>query len=781
MENEHASWDSQHCVSNGFGPVGNFVDLCNDDSIVRNGASCSGSQPDFTEETKFACSQTDIEEEIQSQNFQSKHAQTLSHERSKAFVATVNMLRELKKSQRELLASKVPENRSKIFAHLARQSMDSKNVFVARDVRARATQGVIQVSSNDDYHTKILPLIASDVDNNTVSTLFEYIDVKYHGVRLFAKLLYGTFDTLPTQDIIDTHYRIAYKLATECFPIADTTIYDAATRQWIPRFKYNNNARADSLPMARQSTAIVWPHIVVHDPEELLRFWKVLDMRLTEHSPQFANPVDMSALRISSSRARLQSVFSHKSVPCRNCRVLVDGLANYESSDEECQTRPKYQQQPSKRQRVVTKCVCDDRGIVVQEGSVQPTSELRWNDHALFGAHILRWNTNVFSQQAKRLTTLEMLQLHSIIPVYADSERSRVVRFHSPVDAPNERDAIGYNVNDKQHSPFGRDILCKLDSNKFFTKILKMKTTVPFEAVDHIDLYRLCTDLIRKVGSPANLPLKLPCKQEIDSNNDDNKRDDHPYAHIVIHDIVCNTTKKRLYINVQGRGSKYCYLHGADHTEARIYFTIAIETFYVSVSCNDPSCQKITTSYFDWLIAKKEPSKKKKQIDEPKLTDEQKDLLNTKMYYVIPIDGDARTKLTRLSLNKEYTGPKTLSLALQQSLPSSSSSNSQRQCINSSYENEISEDDSDQELDHETQTWIPRRIVGASLSEKIAFINKRNARKRAKKSNQTIPTPITNRLASTEPFVEEVKLLKPTPISLERLEQWKNAPSKFLS
>lgn len=775
--NDHLIGNTAPAVHDGACARRDVIDLCSDHANVRSdegdakiplsqtSSICTQTQPMCSQFSQGA-SQHDADDDDHDPDAQ----RAITHSRSAAFDATVAQLMELHRAQQQLLKLKKSAIHGELFQHLAAEC--KKIVFAQSAVRARCSLGVLQTNSNSEYHDQILPLVAADVDNKIVNTVVENIDVKYHGVRLFVKLLYGTFDTLPSQELIDTHFRIAHKLAMECFPTEQKHLHNAVTRRWMPRLKYNNNARGDSLPMARQSVAIVWPHIVINDPNELACFWTTLDMRLTAHSPQFANPVDVCALRLSSSRARLQTVYSHKIVPCRQCRVPVDGLANYESSDEENQTRPIKSQHPAnKRVRTPIACICNNEGIIVQEGSVEPYCELQWDSNTS-QTYVLRWNAAAFSPQARSYNTVEMLRLHSIVPNTSHCQ----LPFFTPADAPSARDAIGFNVSHKLHSPFGRDLLCKLDENKFFSKILKMKTTFRLKAAEHVELYQLCLSLIRNVGASFSAPLKLPsalCKQEAEAGS----VVESPYAHLVIHDIACNTTKKRLYINVQGRGSKYCYLHGGEHDETiRIYFTISIDSFYVSVACNNPACQKTITSYFDWLSAKKDNPKKNVT---PNLTDVEMELLSKKMHYVISIEGDTRKKLMQLALNKNYTGPMERTFTLRNSEPPSSQSMRSRESDNL---DDDSMEDSDQEHDLETCVRIPRRLLDSPLEVKLAFINKRNTRKRAKHSTAT-QLSLPGRLAVTEPFVEEVNRTVRTnfdAVTAEQLRNWKNQPSKFL-
>ena len=711
----------------------------------------------------------DEDDEVQEQK-------ALLNQRTNAFEKTARTLRELANNERQKLKDKTPQQNGAIYAFLAKTCNDRSMMFNLREVRARAARGVIQVATNDEYHDLILKLAASDVDNNIVSSLTEHIDVKVHGVRLFVKLLYGTFDTLPSQDIMDAHFRVAHELALECFPGFRPEQDFAVTRQWVPRLKFNNNARGSTLPMARQTTAIVWPHIVIHEPNALACFWTTLDMRLTARNPEFPNPVDVSALKHATSQAKLQTVFSHKVVPCRLCQTAAEnGLADYESSDEENRMRPIAQRGP-KRARTPKTCECGNTRVRVQEGSVQPSCELRY-DHS--GTHppsirISRWN----SMSSKTHTTLSM---HSIVPTYMDSDGSRALRFCPPPDAPLERDAIGFNCSHKQHSPFGRDLLCALDASKFHVNLRKLKTTVRLKPSEHAELYQICTRLIRDVGAETNAVRVWPMKQD-----DDAKHEDSPYAHLVIHDIVLNTSKKRLYVNIQGRGSRFCYLNGSDHQDnaVRVFFTITLDTFHVSVFCNNAVCQSTITNYFEWIHAKQE-SKKKTAQPPPNISDSEMELLTKKMHYIVPITGNTRAKLMALALQKNYCGPSEQSLVLQEPIirqlsQHGNSMNNSQASSGSVGDDDMDEwEDSDQELDPDTCSILPRRLLSCTIEDKLAFLAAQNERKkRARKHEQQN----NSRLAATEPFVETIRRNTPRygVVSEQAMLAWKNAPSKLL-
>ena len=797
------SCDIKSCCSNGTCASHNPVPLRIHNGSVSNyepleDNDLTQTQPSSSSEKK---SQADVvSSDDDEHDDDADQEKALRNKRTHAFDETSKRLRELATTEREALAKKRPQESGKLYAFLANRFsklQQNQSMWTAGAVRARAAKLAIESTSNDEYHDLILAKVASDVDDCIVSTLSETVDIKLHGVRLFVKLLYGTFNSLPSPETIDSHFRAAHKLVMECFPSQNHEHHHyGVTRQWTPRLKLNNKSRTDMLPMARQSMAIVWPHIVIKDPNALMCFWTTLDMRLTAMTPEFANPVDVSVLRNGLERARLQTVFSHRVVNCRSCQTkVVDALAEYESSDEENKVRPIVRPPPpknNKRQQTPKPCECSDTLVRVQEGTVQPICELRRDAQAQ--TRILRWRNGAVrplpgEQPANPLSTHDMLDIHSIIPTQSDADNSQELQFHVPVDAPMSNDAIGLNANNQKHSPFGRDLLCALDRNPFHTKHEKSKTYKLMMRAEHAPLYKLCTELIRKVGSTPQTPSNFRFKQEL-KEVDETKQPSSSYEHIVAHNISCHTMRKRLYINVQGRGSRFCFLHNGHHdNDVRVFFVISLTTFHVTAFCNAPKCQRTISAYFEWIQAKHDP---KKTHDQPNISDDAMERLTTKMQYVVPIEGNTRKALTWLALNKHYSGPSEQTMALlnpqrQPLAPSQSSCAMSRGSSSQSSNNgndDMDEDDDEEEdqvIDKDTGLYLPSSLINASRDVKVAFLEARRERKKRKHQDKQHDQQHSARYSS---FVElnhgSRQTDKYASVTFDAWSCWGNAPSAFL-
>lgn len=682
---------------------------------VRNGSICRSASLD-------SCSNIVSDDEELSQESQASSTQaTQQHVEMEEANNFSNIAREIEDTQqeeREQFAHKQLEQTGRLYSFLqasnnAKTSSSHSNLN-QRDIRARgACCQLMECDSNESYHTNILPLIAADVDANVVSTVVEYTDMKYHGVRLFAKLCYESFEELPSPNVIERQLRSAHTLVVECFPDMQKSLVVGVVRKWNAHLRYNNYAKTTAKPLLRCALAIVWPHIVVRDPNELWCFLATLNMRLTALNPEFANPVDASVLLMAQSRASLQTVFSHKVVNCKHCRVLSQQIGEYESSDEEHQTHDKSTSTTTHRwERKSEPCLCNGSKRKIKESAVSVMCDL-----VLCATNQQPLVTNVDR------STIQSLKAHSIIPTDFDTDVSKSVMFKAPPDAPRTTDPIAWVTN--RRSPFGRDLLCAKDENKLQSKLMKLKTTHRLLPAKHIELYKLCTQLIRSVGSSSQT-LKQP---------------DGPYSSVVVQNIAINTSKQMLYVNVQGRGARFCFLHGAEHVaeDARVYFCINPNYYTVNVYCNNTECQKTITSYFDWMRKEHEnrmPNKKKKQkLDnefsnsEPNITKEARDVLCTKMHLEISIESNLREKLMFLALKKHYCGPKVPNLVLQPN-PTMAVQLEDRKL-------EFDPDSSsDIETDPELNVKLPRHLLHAPMTNKLAYLKRKHDRLDAKKEKR---------------------------------------------
>lgn len=670
---------------------------------------------------------------------QSEHGDEKNHEdegdddddENQSFEKAVQYAEETLQLDRERFALKKPERTGKLFEYLKmlaniRSPQEHQSL---RNIRARGACGtLIEAESNNSYHTDYLPILASDIDDNVISTVVEHVDMKFHGVRLFTKFCYDSFEGLPNQAMIQKHICVAHMLARECFPSLPSELYLAVAHRWTGHVRYNNNARNTTMPLIRCQLAMVWPHIVVHDPEELMCFYTTLNMRLTTLNADYQNPVDSSVLVMEKSRASLQTIFSHKVVNCKNCRTLSVQLADYESSDEDQITRDKFQQTSSANSRrrsgaqqqrhTKDDCVCKGSKLKIKES---PTVYL---------CDVVFCPT---TKEARLVTvdrsTLQSLDLHAIIPQQFDEDASKHLRFVRPEDAPKATDPIAWMPS--RHSPFGKDLLllCAHDNNKDLKALLKLtKTTERMLPAKNTELYELCTKLVRSVGSTPEA-----------------KQPNGAYANVVIQNITRNKSKGILYVNVQGRNARFCYLHGADHIaeDARVYFVIRPIYYSVNAYCNNPSCQTKITAYFDCMrkqhdrrLGKK--SKKAKVDDDNdaaffEIPEHDREMIRTKMHFEVSIESNLRDQLMMLVLEKHYNGPTIQAITLQQK-PAAAV---QLQDRKHDFDPDSS---SDMEDDVVLGVKLPRHLLDAPYATKCAYMQRKHAQIEANKEQLERPS-----------------------------------------
>lgn len=640
-------------------------------------------------------------------------ARTSIHNNASLHATFADVRKSMQKERNDFITKDSP-NQGLLYDYLKTQSTATSQVFNADSVRARGANGSsIVTRSNDEYHNKILPMVVSDIDNNIASTLCEYTDMKINHVRLFVRFCYGSVYQLPSDTLMQRHILMAHALALECFPNLKINgrTHEAVVRRWHPRIKYPNISSTTSPPMLRMAIAIVWPTIVLQNMDALVCFWSTLDMRLTAQCPEFANPVDFNCLRIDRARCRLQTILSHKTTNCAQCQTLNQTVGEYESSDEEHSIKPHSR---NMHQEVCSACQGTARKI--RESIVVPLCNV-YTDMQSGESHIMTVDNQ---------STTSLLHSHSIIPSFDDEQNSRDLVFESPHDAPSRDDVLANNCASAKYTPFHRELLCKLDANKFQSNLDKKKTTVRLNGTEHGNIFTLCTDLIRQVGyvQPKFDDLHLEQKTEVG-----------PYAFTVVHNVTFNQSKKTLYVDVQGRGARYCFLHGGEHDkDVRVFFCINVAYFNVTACCKHPQCFAKVKEYRDHAQsvakAKKNPNK---LINVLTLSDEEQSIIANKMTVDVPLE--VRDRLTVMTLGKHYCGLLPQRVTLQ---PCEQMQPSYVDVANMQFNNDM-DSSSDTEFDSQTGMKLPRHLLQASLLAKTEYVNQKRKRKLVHKDNLCEP------------------------------------------
>jgi len=663
---------------------------------------------------------------------------------------------ESKKRSREFLTL-APEKEGSMYAYQfnnyeisQRTIRDGNGVCCGRTAEGK----LVVTSSVEEYHHTILPKLANDISNKIICTMREVVQLRlsntpineifhkpslitHRGMRLFTKLHYGSFRTLPSNKLVLQHIEIAHTLARECFKdyfLSSSCETELFVRESPTHLKFpnrNSTITNKGLPMLRKYYILHWPNIVVYDANVIREFCTTLDMRLTRFSPQYPNPVDCSLLRPKSRLVSLYLVYAHKVVPCLNCSVLSHTMGEYETSDEEHACEP--QSSPSSSSSGLLCVQCKNTRKTVSPIFTQPFGYMGSVDNKL-----------VFTtyETTSLLTIDEHIRHFSIIPDASIADATSCsTPFYRPSDLPSSTDAFGFNCALTLYSPFAKDNIFDSDkNNKLLDKVLQMKTTVRLDAHDHPELFRLCATLIAQVGRFAptaqqdadtttpntTAPLPVLAHHEMQDQSIVG-----PYGHLAITTITMQSKKKMLYVNVQGRGSCYCMLHQGEHVpSARIYFVISPYFYNVSVFCNDSKCQKIIFDYFEKKRLEREINDGNKKnhteliarYNNLHFSEQQEEKLRS-MRFEISVESGLREPLLKYAFNENYCGLKTNVVKLHPCATNNTDAKTTASTFTA---------DETCTLDPSIGLVIPLRYHQSSLREKLAYLVSQSKQRKKK-------------------------------------------------
>jgi len=426
--------------------------------------------------------------------------------------------------------AKHSESEGLIAAYCQKLQKETYPVIIAKT----ATLKEIRIPSTDYWHTEMLPRLASDLDKGILSTLVERPKIETDGVRLCVRLRYCTFVEL-NESAQERHLRIAADLAMECFPNQDPTSYTMyVAASTTGKITYHRHRPQECLHMCSYSFQLIWPAMPVIRQSRFLRlFWMALDLRIRKQDAFYANVVDHRVYHPKDNTARLQALYAHKSTPCIPCRDFandgrnVEEIGDYESSmddDNEDMYRGRSE---------AGLCDCT-KGKKIAPYSYDLHEIFRRNEQNT------EWEieqTNFNETKGEReVSTLEKLRNMSIVP----SRENRIgpdIVFHIPSDSPDLHDtsvAI-------QDSP-------KVFEHNEQKTLQRQRSSELVDRQQHPEVYTLCDNVIRLVSPPI-------------------------YTDLVSQRVTLQHKSKMIFVDVQGRNRRYCFLHGGEHHKS-IYFII---------------------------------------------------------------------------------------------------------------------------------------------------------------------------------------------------------------
>jgi len=642
------------------------------------------------------------EEEEQQRTALREHV-TLEHVKEE-YYRWANSLIEMTRYARTKLRAKRAEVNGSLFKY--HQQCKTKKSYVEEKLAFTSTSGWI-ATTPIQYRTRYLPCIANDVDANIITSLVECVAIqgKFKSVKLCAKLNYGSFVRLPSEEELTQHICVAWRLAHECFPIQAKSHPGISDAVYVctstPKLKYTNDSKRDKIPMLRTTVQLVWPCISVHDIHHLKTFWMTLDIRLGSQNAFFANIVDQSILK--KQHITLRALHAQKVISCRRCVESTKALVDYESSCDE-------HVEETNLQKNITLCHYCLAGKVVLPIVCKPFAYVHVSETALVANLSSCWeNPIVDTKSFAEKSTLEQLLTMSIVADNDEDGQSPLVPeledFQRPLDAPDWEEQLCANVASSQFGCKNHEL--GILYTQEMQPIRQLSTRVSNTRITpqtHPDIFQICNKVIHTIG-------------------------DGFYNYLIGADITINHTKNMIFINVQGKNQRYCLLNGANHPQNRIYFIIRPKMFVVSVHCYDKYCMKILALHAKWqqflqsVKRRKDPSKKVLSEPKERLTPEQEAKLQI-MRADISVASGWREPLYAI-LGLEYTGKKKNSMPLLASTtipPPSRDAHTYEPLI----------------MDAQTGMRLPRSLILSSLPNKLQFLKEN--RKDILGKNQVLST-----------------------------------------
>jgi len=495
---------------------------------------------------------------------------------------------------KEALNNKRTENESEFALyrnqHLRRNDIDDR-VLIGKCVASRKRNVFI---TTEEEREILYQCMANDLASTNIALTYSDVcelQAGKSGAVLHVKLKYRSVVGLVPDSSLDKHIRIAQELVAQCFP---QNTHDMTVLVSDPIVKLARTNPERSQPLLCKTMYLIWPYIVIHEIFPFIIFWKTLDMRISAQDPFYSNVVD--AHLVSTSQLRLRRAGCHRVTACKYCKVpkaqpiSSAACADFEFSESDISD---YEAPVAPLNR--TGSFSSSLSLSQQSNSrssenSRSQSPFQTCYHCIKGKVVSAYevlhsygyvsdNTNVINKRFfDTMPMLEQLQYSCIVRTQEqqDKDEQEDVCFQVPEDAPGPDDrshAAGgcpqdvVKTNCGGSIGYGCNFILYASEAKRMRQFATAKTNEVLSPQMRPDLFALCTRVIRTVN-----PI---------------------YQYLVASHITLRHAKKDICVNVQGKNMRFCFLHGSEHPNNRIYFVIRPRTNSVTVQCFFEECTRI--------------------------------------------------------------------------------------------------------------------------------------------------------------------------------------------
>ncbi len=491
------------------------------------------------------------------------------------------------KAAKEKYTNKRSEGEGELANLRARNTNVRTGILIGQFVTTRKRDIFAATEEEQDM---IYQCLANDLaSENIAMTYSDVVELKAgtSGATLFAKLNYRSVVGLVPDTSLDKHIAIAQELVSHCFP-ENTRNLTALVSE--PRVRIAKTERM--APLVCKTMYLIWPYIVIHDMRQFLVFWKTLDMRISAQDPFYSNIVD--AHIDASTRVRIRKIGCYRVTRCKHCKpitapiVTSSTLADFDFSDSDTSdvetntptrnnslsslslSQQSQTSENSRSQSPFQTCYHCVKGKVIS-----PYETLQHYAYLNIASTTQGLNKNFFLD----MPMLEQLQYSCIVRTQQeqDENNQESVKFQIPDDAPNPQDRshtmsgcpqdIMQRDCDNKSIGYGCNFILYATEAKKMRQLANAKTNEMLIPQMRPDLFMLCTKVIRTVNKV--------------------------YEHLVASQITIRHGKNDIFVNVQGKNQKFCFLYGAEHVDNRVAFVIRPKSNSVFVQCFFPECQRI--------------------------------------------------------------------------------------------------------------------------------------------------------------------------------------------
>jgi hypothetical protein len=381
------------------------------------------------------------------------------------------------------------------------------------------------------------PAYAADIMNGVVITASE-IAYSHEGIRVFFELDYRcTF--IPTPDTIEEHVRLAQSLVRDTFKHSDVTVH---VLQCDPKLK---TKRTGEIVIAT-GVHIIFENVVT-TTEILRKLALTLDARITASDHRFGTVVDDAVVHAETASLRMPYAYKAERCMCRKTsktrslrkRKYADIMRSFVPDmdlDTKNDNGVEYPSSDVEEEEQQERCEECKNGYILHQSIYIPVYTL----HA----------DGIKSAQIESLPIEQQLQKICITPV------------HAMVDTHSTFSECVDMVQWSDIRPMHGSVLFKTD--RFLTK---NKTTTNLSRSEHVELYRLVTELLRSSLGES--------------------------SRFVVVSSLCRTKQQSLFVHLKGRDSMLCPFKQSAHKSDRSYFILCMRSHTLLPRCHNVECSKI--------------------------------------------------------------------------------------------------------------------------------------------------------------------------------------------